>query len=386
MTMSTTTTEAAVRTGTKTEYIQIHAIVHFPASNPNRDRDGEPKKIIMGNTERGRISAQCLKRTLRTSDIFLDAFGPDLGAGHMGERTKEMGDVVYKNLLKGGLAPADAEQWALVIAAVFGVTKPEKKNTMDHLKNETLFFSSPKERASLDAYVGKIIAEKTPPPNVKGKEEMEKAAMKIRPLILTHEHSAVDIAMFGRFFAQDKEYSSDACVQVAHAFTVHPYQVEDDFFTAVDDRKERGDSDEDRGGGHLGNSPIGAGVFYYHATINRTALLKQLRDEDLVRRSCRCMVEAMMTVFPKAKGNSSAQQSRALYGRVERGWKTPRNLSLAFLDAIEKKNIWQTAIERLRETAANIDKVYGACYSEMKEFNVMTGEGTLGELGDLAGR
>jgi CRISPR system Cascade subunit CasC len=192
--------------------------------------------------------------------------------------------------------------------------------------------------------------------------------------------------MFGRFFAPDKEYSSDGCVQVAHAFTVHEARIEQDTVGPVDDIKERGGSDDNRGGAGIFAQDLASGTFAYHVTINRTALLKQLKDEDLVRRACRRLVEAIMTVFPKAKANSSGKPSCALYGRVERGTALPRNLSLAFSDPITQKGVDALAIARLRETAANIDKVYGPCYSEMRELNVLTGEGTLADLLELAGR
>lgn len=366
------------------EYLQAHLLAHYPASNPNRDREGEPKRIMVGNVDRGRISSQCLKRTWRTSEIFAREFGV-LGEGNLGIRTKELGGIVYDKFLKGDLAPAVAEQWTLVLAAVFGVTKPEKKDTLDHLKNETLFFLSPEERRALDAYVDKILAEKLKPPAVKGKEELEKAAEKIRPHVLKHDSTAVDLALFGRMFAQDKSFSVEAAAQVGHAFTVHGMDVEDDFFTAVDDVKERGDADEDRGGGHLGDASLGAGVFYLYASVNVTALRERLKNE-LAARACRTLVEAMCVVFPKAKGNSCAQQGRAFFARVERGDKAPRNLSLAFLDPVDRRgDFGRTAVQKLLDTAASIDKIYGPCWTKAAQFNLFTAEGALKEVLDLAG-
>lgn len=365
------------------DFLQVHSLASYPASNPNRDRDGEPKRIIFGNVERGRISSQCLKRTIRTGKFFNHAFG-DLGDDQLGVRTKELGGLVYNRFLEGGLDAAAAEQWTLVLAAVFGVTKPKKKDTLDHLKNETLFLISPAEKEALLAYVDRILKEKLPPPAVKGKEEMEKEARKMRPDILKRKDTAVDIALFGRMFAQDKDYSVEACCQVAHSFTVHSMEVEDDFFTAVDDMKEAGETDEDRGGGHLGEVGLGAGLFYNYAVINLTAL-REAVGEELAREAARVFVEAFLTEFPRAKGNSCAQQSRALYARVERGSKMPRNLSMAFLEPLDRKGVGSMAVDRIRKTAANIDKVYGSCVERMAEFDGLEGTGSLQEVLDLAG-
>lgn len=366
-----------------TEYLQVHGLASYPASLPNRDRDGEPKQIMMGNVLRGRISSQCLKRNWRISDLFTEEFGA-LGEKNLGLRTKELGGLVYDRFLKGGLAAEKAEQWTLVLGAVFGVMKPEKKDTMDHLKNETLFFLSPEEHRALDAYVDKIVAEKLEAPVVKGKEAMEKEAAKIRSKILKRDSTAVDLAMFGRMFAQDKSFSVDAAVQVAHAFTVHGMDVEEDFFTAVDDVKERGDTDEDRGGGHLGNSSLEAGVFYLYASINVSALKAHLKDDALTAKACQVFVKAMATVFPKAKGNSCAQQSRAYFMRVERGTQAPRNLSLAFLDPVGgRSNVGPTAVQRLLETVTSIDTIYGQCWDKSAQFNVFSTNGSQGSMKDL---
>lgn len=367
------------------DFLQIHWLASYPASNPNRDRDGEPKRMGYGNADRGRISSQCLKRTIRTGRLFREAFG-EIGEDQLGVRTKELGAIVYERLMAGGMSESTAEQWTLVLAAVFGPTKPKnKKKPMDHLKNETMFLISPAEKKALLAYVDRIIAEKPAPPAVKGKEEFEKEAEKIRPEILKHDNTAVDIALFGRMFAQDKSFSAEACCQFAHALTVHSMETEDDSWTAVDDVKESGETDgEDRGSGHLGDLGLGAGLFYNYASLNLTALREAL-GEALAQKAARTFVEACLTEFPRAKGNSCAQQSRAFYGRVERGPKTPRNLMLAFLDPVDRKNVGRLAIDRLREMAQNLDKVYGVCCDQVKEFDALEGKGSMDDLLGLAG-
>lgn len=55
---------------TDNRFIQLHLLVSYPPSNPNRDELGQPKTAIVGGTQRSRISSQCLKRTWRTSEIW----------------------------------------------------------------------------------------------------------------------------------------------------------------------------------------------------------------------------------------------------------------------------------------------------------------------------
>ena len=57
---------------------QIHMLQSMPPGNLNRDDTGQPKKCLFGGVTRGRISSQCLKRNIRHSPQFKEAFGEDM--------------------------------------------------------------------------------------------------------------------------------------------------------------------------------------------------------------------------------------------------------------------------------------------------------------------
>ena len=83
--------------------VQIHMIQNHAPSNLNRDDTGSPKEALFGGINRARISSQCLKRTIRQSEIFREAM-----AGHLGVRTRRLplgdrGDPAQKR--RGRRAP-----------------------------------------------------------------------------------------------------------------------------------------------------------------------------------------------------------------------------------------------------------------------------------------
>lgn len=368
-----------------TIFVQGHALFNYVTSVPNRGQDGEPKTVTIGNVERGRISSQCLKRNYRVSDLFIEAFG-EPGTGNTGMRTKEIPCLVFRDLMEGGFDEGAAEAWALIIGSVFGVVEGQKGEKTD-LRNATLFFLSPEEKEALDRFVKTICKENRVPPAIKGKDALEKEAQKIRKEILRSASKAVDLAMFGRMFASDKSYSVDAAVQVLHAFTITPKNYEPDFGTGCDDVKDRGDSKEVRGSGHMFEQDMVAGVFYKHIVINLTQLEKTLGDPELARRACRVLMEAFFTVTPSAKKNSSAHGTTAFYGRVERGTKPPGNHALAYLNPVTGSNVLEEAPKRLRETAEKMNKIYGKRYDDMKDFSVTDeNPNSLQDLLDLAGK
>ena len=67
--------------------IQMHFLQNYAPSNLNRDQSGSPKDAIFGDRKRGRISSQCLKRSIRLSTVFEDEFKQE---GLLGTRTQQL--------------------------------------------------------------------------------------------------------------------------------------------------------------------------------------------------------------------------------------------------------------------------------------------------------
>jgi len=80
--------------------IQIHLLQNYAPSNLNRDDTGSPKDAIFGGTRRGRISSQCLKRSMRRSEAFSAAFQAE---GLLGTRTQKLPELVRNELTVLGL-------------------------------------------------------------------------------------------------------------------------------------------------------------------------------------------------------------------------------------------------------------------------------------------
>lgn len=325
-------------------FIQLHALTSYPPSNLNRDDLGRPKTAVVGNATRLRVSSQALKRAWRTSDSFKSAL-----EGHLGVRTKEMGIRVFQRLTEGGIAEKDARAWARSIAGCFGKPKAEKKaEDNEDLHIEQLAHFGPEEQHAIEALIDRLVSEKRPP------SEADLA-------LLRHPVAAVDIAMFGRMLASNPAFNVEAAVQVAHAITVHKANVEDDYFTAVDDLNR---GDEDRGAAHIGETGFGAGVYYLYLCIDRELLDENLaRDTALRNRALAALVEAVATVGPTGKQNSFASRARASLVLAEKGDQQPRSLSLAFLKPVSNvdgdADVAERAIAALAGKRKSLEGMYG---------------------------
>ena len=351
-------------------FMQMHILTAYPPSNPNRDDLGRPKTAVIGGESRMRISSQSLKRAIRTDDAFRSAL-----KGNLGERTQRMGDKVREHLLEKGAAEDEALEIARTIANLFGKVKGEKD---DNATIEQLAFISPTERATAFELAERILSgEVEVPRKEKGKD---KGKPEFAPKVLQTADGAVDVAMFGRMLADNPDSNRDAAVQVAHAFTTSRVDIEDDYYTAVDDLKT---AEEDAGAGFIGEAGFGAGVFYLYICVNRKLLLKNLSgDTDLAGRALSALVRAAATASPSGKKNSFANHVRAEYLLLERGDNQPRSLASAFTKPVESKDQLAESIKALKKQRTAFATVYGQDWSKDLELHV--GEENSATLDELA--
>ena len=362
-------------------FLQLHILTSYPPANLNRDDLGRPKTAQMGGVTRLRVSSQSLKRAWRCSDVFERALKRQIGT-----RTKEMGLRIRDRLRAAGVSEKKAGEWAQQIAGQFGklksLTDKERKQLKDEalepgerralaerpFQTEQLAHFSPSEIAAIDELTDRLAAEDRGPAD----DELR---------LLRKDHQAADIALFGRMLAAVPEFNAEAACQVAHAISVHAVQVEDDFFTAVDDLN---DGQEDLGAGHMGETEFAAAVFYLYICLDRESLAAQLGQEsEMSRSTIRALVEAALKVAPTGKQNSFASRAHASFVLAEKGDQQPRSLAVAFLKPIAGRDYLADAIKAITRQRENMATVYGACADAHCEMNVESGTGSLAELLDF---
>ena len=357
-------------------YIDIHIIQNLPPSCVNRDDSGSPKSAVYGGVRRLRVSSQSWKRAARLY------FNNLLDADDVGVRTKRVVEVLASTIAKD--APELAENAAALAEGVFKVAKiklspPRGKKDGPQESGYLLFLSTSQIARLADLAIA----------SARSGETLDAKAVK---KIFKEEH-AVDIALFGRMVADDTDLNVDAACQVAHAISTHAAENEYDFFTAVDDEKNRSE-EEDAGAGMMGTVEFSSATMYRYATVNLDMLVENLGDGGAALRALEVFIKGFCLSMPTGKQNTFA--NRTLPETIVISIRDDQPISL--VGAFEKpvpeasgRGYVDRSVGELARYAETIEKNYGlrplsSFVVALKDSDAVSSLGERVPFADLPGR
>jgi len=355
-------------------FIQIHTLHTYPAALINRDDAGLAKRLPLGNAMRTRISSQCLKRHWRIAD---DRFALSELAVPMAIRSRGTLELIRKRIIEGGVSDtlAQAAVEALRNGGLVDRAGKEMKGDEALKTGQAVLMG----KAEIDYLVGRCIVLA----QANGDETALRAAVakmlkdQKKNIEALKHGSGLESALFGRMVTSDVLASRDAAVYVAHAFTVHEAQVENDYFTVVDDLLE--ESGEFRSAG-IFDTELASGLYYGYVVVDVRQLVENLEGieakacfsdttpsekRELAGKVVEHLLHLIATVSPGAKRGSTAPFDWAKLMLVEGGDWQPRSLAGAFHDALplspkDDRPMRERAVACLSGEIAKMDEAYGA--------------------------
>lgn len=356
-------------------FIQIHTLHTYPAALLNRDDAGLAKRLPLGNAVRTRISSQCLKRHWRVTEDQFSLANLDVP---MAVRSRSTLELISKRIQENGIsaALAQAAVEALRDAGLLDKGGKDKKGE-DALKTgQAVLLGKPE--------IDYLVRRCTELAQSSADEKSLKAAIvgalkdEKKNIEAIKHGSGLESALFGRMVTSDILASREASVSVAHAFTVHQAQVENDYFTVVDDlMQEAGDL----GSAGIFDTELASGLYYGYVVVDVPQLLENLEGiaakdcfsegtpaerRELAGRVVQHLLHLIATVSPGAKRGSTAPFDWAKFMLVEAGDWQPRSLAGAFHDALPLEDktsvdtIRQRAVARMSQELSAMDEAYGA--------------------------
>lgn len=354
-------------------FIQIHTLHSYPAALLNRDDSGLAKRLTFGDAVRTRISSQCLKRHWRKADGKFSIHNID-GAKVALRSRNVVGRKIMKSLRDDSeFAPdvIDAVE-AEFTKGIYGNSAKPGENADDQSTRQPLLLGFPEvqyfrtkakeicEEHSDDAKKAENAVKEffdNYEDNFKAMREQLKVDIPIG------HHGGLEGALFGRMVTSDPGANIDAAVHVAHAFTVHQQETEDEYFIAVDDLQLK----DEEGASFIGDTELTAGLFYGYVVVDVPGLVSNLEgcesekwqtaDRTLTARVVEHLIHLIATVSPGAKRGSTAPYAYADLMLLETGSRQPRSLANAFRNP--SKPQVDDAASRLVAHLDKLDNCYG---------------------------
>ncbi len=327
--------------------VEIHMIQNHAPSNLNRDDTGSPKDCLFGEALRARISSQCVKRSIRRSELFASEL-----AEHLAVRTRRLPQEVKKALLERGSTQDEAE---LVALKVSGLGSGKES---DALETRQLVFLDPAEVSTLASQAKRLLdrlgADQF---RLLKTEDFEKELAGVLP-------RSVDIALFGRMTTSAFFEDVQASIQVAHPFSTHRVEKQFDYFTAVDDLVEEAD---EVGAGMIGDVEFNSATYYKYFSLHWEGFVRNLGGTDesaeTAATALKAFLQAAALTTPTGKQNSFAAHNPPDAVLVE---VKERNVPISYANAFVKpvhpgrdEDVVQASIAALGTYRKQVNAAYG---------------------------
>jgi len=343
--------------------IQFHILQNYAPSNLNRDDTGAPKDAFFGGYRRGRVSSQCLKRSMRKSQVFAEAFAAD---GLLGTRTKKLHQLLAAELERMNV---DASARTAILSRVAEIGRESRKEAAEEeptegaaaeeaapeLDTKQLIFVGGDELPRLAAKLVELYQKHGPREwNDTKKLKIDKITSELKSDVLPR---SVDIALFGRMTTSDAFEDVHAAVQVSHALSTHALTQESDYYTAIDDLTT------DPGAGMIGDVEFNSSCYYRYLNLHWEQLLTNLgQDVGVARRAVLALLRASVLAQPSGKQNSFAAQNPPDWVMVE---VSPTNLAVSCANAFVRpvragpdQSLVDASVAALADYLQRLDTVY----------------------------
>ncbi len=354
------------------KFAEIHVIQNLPPSSMNRDEDGRPKSTWYGGVERLRISSQAQKRAMRSFFREFSLLSPEERA----VRTRKVGELLDEAL--GGLAQEEKRK---LLKGLLASLNLKLKREDGAFRSEYMLFLSNEEIQRLAGIalryrkaflaLGEGLEEgESKEGRGKGKKEGQAKAKEVLPPEARRELAEalgaknLELALFGRMVADQKDYDVEGALGVSHALGTTTDPIEEDYFVAVDDLAKGGEAQV----GMIESRGFAAGTVYRYAVLDLDELENHVGKERALL-GLRAVLHSFPLALPKGGWRAFAHQAPPEVVLVRLGRGLPWDLATAFASPVDPKGE-DPALASARRLIGRwqlFERLYGPAQDEWKK-------------------
>ena len=346
-------------------FAQVHFLKSHDAALPNRDRSGRNKIQTLGGAVRTRISSQAIKRRLRMADDIYAL--RNIAGAPASYRSRETINLLV-------MAPLYDEEIAgnEVLDAIgsvlntniysLGADEREHRQSMLLGHGEVMYLAA-HARTIAESFPEDTDAEAAADATKALFDEKESdnfKAFRYNTVLA----AGLEAALYGRMVTSDTRANIDGAISMAHAFTIHEAEHDDEFFTTQDDLHYMNGGP---GAAMLEHSEITSGLYYGYAVADIKKLVANTEGLDpakwlegeraMAAQIMHNFIQLIATVSTVAKLGSTAAYSHASFIMVELGETQPRTLAGAY--RVPAQPTLEDGLARLATHAEGFDTFIG---------------------------
>ncbi len=323
--------------------IEIHAIQNHAPNNLNRDDLGAPKTTMFGGYLRSRISSQCLKRSIRTSNEFKNLLG--------GVRTRRLAQLIEEEINGTEEEKTSVRKQAIKILKKIGIAGKKEDDPQSSMLVYTTKDAITKIATMLLEYQG-------------DEKDIDEFFKNQFVTLISSSTAVPDMALCGRMLEPTGDVwkkcnnTVEAALQAAHAISTHEARPEIDYYVAADDVKG-----EDAGAGFVDEALYSSSCFYKYFSIDWEQLVENLGGQvDLAAHTVGAFIKAMALTTPSGKQNSYAAHNPPDGILVEiKQNNTPISYANAFVKPVKpgQRDLVEESIAQLAQYVSELDEGFG---------------------------
>ncbi len=349
----------------KIKKLELHLIQNHASCNLNANEDGSPKSEYYGLSQRFRISSQCIKRSIRGSEIFKDiikSFGESF-------QTRYLPELVRESMIKKGIDENIISLFVSKIANFGGKDSKKNGKTEEFIHTNQVMSITENEIDNIVSIIEKKIKKSD---NIKDLEKMNYKDLEIeiqkQKRIGNNFQISIEIALFGRMITSPAFHDVESCIQVAHAFSTNEYGLELDYMTAIDEFSNQ----FGKGSAFLNSdASFGQPCFYKYFSIDLDLFASNLKKfnnindnevSEIIKSVVRAFIKASVFTTPSGKQNQfGANQLPSFILAELRSNKNSISYSNAFIKPYgpnEKTDLITNSIEKFENYANKVNELY----------------------------